>query len=418
MTQFGNPVVGGTELVRNAIKSSNYLTGVSGWSINRDGTAEFTGGATGAAGSFDTLSANDEFYYKGTKLSDLLSNKPDGVVAFAPSIPGFRSFASAATTHKLMTQLSFTYRAGRRYAILVDPFSWNCNAAGLQVAVSVFYKASSAGNCVTTDPNFQIDFDTSAYSGDSQTLCGKLVDVEWPGSFVDGNNYNLAFSFWTNTAGFTINLPNGTPQFAVYDMGPTPVTNYVDLYSGGGIQPTFHALQEAAFDSQSYMGNGVASWGSGGVGQNLYQGEDVTFPSNGNWRSYALFAAAGGAGTAQLAGVPLSSFTYCDVYLYFYHWYFNAGGSAVIGYTTDTSINHSVEVGGGAYNQFTDSNWPRNAGIWVSLLGMPNVMAAINAGTFHGIILGPGPNTNATYYGFAGGHASPNPPQFRAGWYA
>lgn len=39
---FLNPVVGGNgALIRPAIKSPNYVPGVSGWSINRDGSAEF-----------------------------------------------------------------------------------------------------------------------------------------------------------------------------------------------------------------------------------------------------------------------------------------------------------------------------------------------------------------------------------------
>jgi hypothetical protein len=40
---FSNPVVGGEdgELIRPAIQSPNYVPGVSGWTINRDGSAEF-----------------------------------------------------------------------------------------------------------------------------------------------------------------------------------------------------------------------------------------------------------------------------------------------------------------------------------------------------------------------------------------
>lgn len=41
---FGNDVVGGITLVRPAIQSANYVPGVSGWSINRDGSAEFASG--------------------------------------------------------------------------------------------------------------------------------------------------------------------------------------------------------------------------------------------------------------------------------------------------------------------------------------------------------------------------------------
>ena len=38
---FGNPIVAGTTLVRSSIHSPNYVKGVSGWSINADGTAQF-----------------------------------------------------------------------------------------------------------------------------------------------------------------------------------------------------------------------------------------------------------------------------------------------------------------------------------------------------------------------------------------
>lgn len=38
---FSNPIVGGTALVRPAINSPNFQTGAQGWSINRDGSAEF-----------------------------------------------------------------------------------------------------------------------------------------------------------------------------------------------------------------------------------------------------------------------------------------------------------------------------------------------------------------------------------------
>ena len=38
---FSNPIVGGTTLIRPAIQSPNYVAGVSGWTINIDGSAEF-----------------------------------------------------------------------------------------------------------------------------------------------------------------------------------------------------------------------------------------------------------------------------------------------------------------------------------------------------------------------------------------
>jgi len=38
---YSNPIVAGDTLVRDAIKSENYVQGVSGWAIFRDGNAEF-----------------------------------------------------------------------------------------------------------------------------------------------------------------------------------------------------------------------------------------------------------------------------------------------------------------------------------------------------------------------------------------
>ena len=38
---FNNPIAGGDFLVRPQLQSPNFVTGVSGWSINRDGSAEF-----------------------------------------------------------------------------------------------------------------------------------------------------------------------------------------------------------------------------------------------------------------------------------------------------------------------------------------------------------------------------------------
>jgi hypothetical protein len=40
-TPFRNSILAGLKLVRDAIQSTNFITGVSGWSINKDGTAEF-----------------------------------------------------------------------------------------------------------------------------------------------------------------------------------------------------------------------------------------------------------------------------------------------------------------------------------------------------------------------------------------
>lgn len=44
MTGFSDPITAGTQLIIPAINSPNYVPGVSGWTINQDGTVEFNMG--------------------------------------------------------------------------------------------------------------------------------------------------------------------------------------------------------------------------------------------------------------------------------------------------------------------------------------------------------------------------------------
>ena len=66
---FSNPVVGGSgTLIRQAIKSPDYSPGSAGWSINRDGTAEFNN--LSIRGTFNgtdfVINSNGAFFYSGT----------------------------------------------------------------------------------------------------------------------------------------------------------------------------------------------------------------------------------------------------------------------------------------------------------------------------------------------------------------
>jgi hypothetical protein len=64
---FGNSILAGEELVRTGIRSPNFVAGVSGWRIARDGSAEFnnvtvrgTFRAQNAAGSFVEIGARPD----------------------------------------------------------------------------------------------------------------------------------------------------------------------------------------------------------------------------------------------------------------------------------------------------------------------------------------------------------------------
>lgn len=84
---FGNPIVGGTSLIRKAIKSPNYVPGSVGWIVNQDGTAEFNnltvrGTFTGTDYVIDDKGV---FFYGGTPAAGDMTGSwapADGVDAY------------------------------------------------------------------------------------------------------------------------------------------------------------------------------------------------------------------------------------------------------------------------------------------------------------------------------------------------
>jgi len=86
---FRNNILAGTALVRDAIHSPNYVAGVSGWSINKDGSAELNnvtirGDFVATNGTDSVRIANTpnprvEFYKSGVTLpSTIIGNRPFG----------------------------------------------------------------------------------------------------------------------------------------------------------------------------------------------------------------------------------------------------------------------------------------------------------------------------------------------------
>lgn len=82
---FSNPVVGGSTLVRNAIQSQDYVTGVSGWAIFRTGAAEFNNvtvrGNVIAGGGTVTLDSTGLRVASTLNTSEFLVNRSAGFVA-------------------------------------------------------------------------------------------------------------------------------------------------------------------------------------------------------------------------------------------------------------------------------------------------------------------------------------------------
>ena len=91
---FQNPIVGGIALRKPAIRSPDYVTGVSGWTINIDGSAEFNNGVFRGTVTASTFQGTDFiinqqgiFLYSGTPATGNL------IISIA-SVAGTDSFGN------------------------------------------------------------------------------------------------------------------------------------------------------------------------------------------------------------------------------------------------------------------------------------------------------------------------------------
>jgi hypothetical protein len=88
--EFGNPILGLETLIRTAIRSKNFLTGISGWRIAADGSAEFNN--LTIRGQFNgtnfILNSAGAFFYNGTPATGNL-------IAAIAAVAGTDAFGNA-----------------------------------------------------------------------------------------------------------------------------------------------------------------------------------------------------------------------------------------------------------------------------------------------------------------------------------
>ena len=101
--QPGNPIVGGVALRRPAIRSPDYQVGVSGWTINQDGSAEFNNATF--RGTVQVVGANGSIKITGTIPAEL-------VTFYAPTtVEGVFQFVHASGAYEYIATLNTDFTA-------------------------------------------------------------------------------------------------------------------------------------------------------------------------------------------------------------------------------------------------------------------------------------------------------------------
>ncbi|GIH29371.1 hypothetical protein Aph01nite_76810 [Acrocarpospora phusangensis] len=231
---FANQVVAGTTLVRQAIKSPNYIPNVSGWTVNRDGSAEFNnlfvrgGFQIGAAPSPPNARIVGQVvagqptveFYDGTNPT------PAKITAYAAGpVGGIEIYSGDSSAEEV--EANWSGEALR--------FRYTNNGPDQQFVVmsigylgAPIYSVASANNASGTN-NMEYGLDETIFLPDNtkglwystgEILVGShKLDANMPGRLVDGKVHTGSVTPANSTSTTDVNIPNANMQNVYLEDG-------------------------------------------------------------------------------------------------------------------------------------------------------------------------------------------------------
>ena len=407
---FSDPILAGATLVRTAMQSENFAVAddgtVTGWQLGRDGSATLTTVAVGntswgidEAGNatLSTLSvtAPDVTIGGQALFADILNAAPLGLVAFG----SVQSSASTSVETGLL-EVAFNAVDGRSYQVTVDTFLVSVVAAS-----TIQVRLRDGGAAQPTTASTILGYESASTPASSGYVGLRFVKTLRCPDDVGAGQHRLLVCLYSALGTAITVYNNGTNkiQLSVRDDGVNiPNTGVVNSGGGGGGGAVTTTTKTYACTwSGSYYGDGSRR----SVSSYCYQGYYSGVPGNGNQKSMLGFPYATIA--SDLSGASISK---VEFYLYFSHWYYGSGGTAVIG-THNVAGASAPATWSGSSNRVQSASWPKPGGRWVTL---PTAVGSeLAAGTTKGIVIGPGPSTDALYYGYCNGYSQSSAPQLR-----
>lgn len=405
--QFDNPIVGGVTLIREAIQSDNFAStdqGVTGWQIKRDGSATFTDITIGTTNYTIDANGNAVFnsvnspsiIYNGTELSDTLSQYSLGVQSIV-TLSG--STGVYTTTNVKFAEIIIpNFDPTRQYSV-----GWSSvyfpNGATTGMSYLIIRIRIAADATVGVSDTLIASYE---YAHESGSAAGLEVSGyhPWNDTSFTGTNMHVGLFFETNGPTTTCSSATGSRIFAV-DEGP--IVTYSDYNMGTGTPPVqTYTKTYSTTSTHVFQGDGTNrdAYASG----HIYQGQYSS--TNGNQFSILNFDYTTIA--SDLSGATI---TKTEVYLDNVGWYYNSGGTAIIGYASAAAGSGSYSYSNVTSDVNSFSGWAVGAGKWVTVNN--SIGNAFKSGSAHALALGKGPSTSLTYYGYFRGHSESNPPKLR-----
>ena len=340
----------------------------------------------------------------GAKIDGHLDKIPRGVIAYGVLGPG------ALTGNTWRRELSFFAEPGRSYALCFSGGLASFSAAnqvggpyiGIATPASVGGDAAGvAGTPVRYGYTHAPGTGSNAYA--SVPGIQKIVRANRNGT---GSGGEINYGRNRMLLGVKADLATVTVEeawdFWVEDLGPdTPETTVANTTGTGQSSATqTYTTLWVCNSSEAYTAGGTAETWTNDLQQGYYSS------ANGNQYSLALFTGNGVSGQAVSVATAMSGATLikAEVFLYFKHWYYNSGGTAIVRANTLTSLASTAPSG----SSVSSPNWPKPGGRWVDITSIWDTSK-------RGIWLGPGASSSLLYYGRAASHldAAAYKPQLR-----
>lgn len=379
---FTDPIIAGEELTRQAIKSDNYLPGISGWRIARDGASEFDN-----IGIRNTL-WTPSIMLNGRPIQENWNTLARGTVTWTGGLSSI-----STTSEEALAWLEVDVQQGRWYELsLTDISADQGNTKAIEFGMRATY-----GNQTSSWP--------TRNTGELLTISLRLSQFElgslrrmW-GAPYTGKLRLVATIRSLDAQNVRSWAPGAGLVFCVIDHGVTP-----PQAGGMGIVPPGKTVKEftiTANASKIYYGNGAGYPYSPPYDQRLYQGYNGD--DKGDRRSWFTFDSGGVAQLSDMAGVPLSDVITVELFLDCIFLSSSSTppvtGHLTLGFHNKTSVGSS-EPSGGVANRL-DHYLTAMAPVWVDLKEggdfSGSLVESIRSGYTKGFMVGAAGNLTRDY---------------------
>lgn len=341
-----------------------------------------------------------QLYVYGESIYTILDRQPRGVIQ-----RGIQTASSPAATSVNpeygVFEIAATVYPGRLYVIETSTLRCRNTAAPGEGTVRLRYTTGDTTPNVTSSILLESVWTDQYGTGDAV----KLSRLYEPTS-TQRLRVLVTVSRLSGGDGYIEGSTSNPIEVWIEDAGPAVPNGGVANNSTTGAPATTAPTQTrqsiwAASWSATYRGDNSQKATNGDMIQGYAQG-------GGDGVQRALFGFEGPALSGSdyngqtisqvLGGLPDADIVKVELYLYASHWWNNAGGTAALGYHTQTSAPATFSAT--ATGTTTVPNWPKPGGRWVDITsGWP--LSWGDAGGVRGIAIGPPPgeSTSATYYG-------------------